>query len=76
MPYHRPLDEPDAPRGKPCAHLRSKGMYVTGQLDPAEVGHSDGYCWCNQTQQQIGPDRELVDRAACQEGRGCFETIL
>lgn len=76
MSYSRPIDEPEAPQGPACRQLRSKGMYVTGQLDPASAGHSDGYCWCNVTQQPLGPDNELVDRSACRTGRACFETTL
>lgn len=76
MPYSRPIDEPEAPQGPACLQLRSKGMYVTGQVDPTGAGHSDGYCWCNLTQRQLGPDNELADRTACQTGRGCFEALL
>lgn len=61
-----------------CRHLRSKGMYVTGRLNPSvddpEVG--DGYCWCNKTQHMIGPDDGLVDRASCAGGRTCYESIV
>jgi hypothetical protein len=61
-----------------CMHLRSKGMYVTGLVDPADdvEPHSDGYCWCNQTQHVLGPDDQLVDRANCNSGRTCYQAIL
>jgi hypothetical protein len=54
-------------------------MYVTGRLDPAaedgEVG--DGNCWCNKTQNVLGPDDQLVSRPGCTaNGRGCFEAYL
>ncbi len=44
--------------GQPmCRHLLSKGMFVSGTLNPSQDdGHmSDGYCWCNQTQGQRVP---------------------
>jgi hypothetical protein len=59
-----------------CQHLRSKGMYVTGLMDPYEDGHSDGYCWCNQTAGQYGPDDQYVDRTTCKPGRTCYQAVL
>ena len=62
-----------------CMHLRSKNMYVTGCLDPANEDYevsSDGNCWCNQTQNVIGPDDGMVDRPMCIPGRNCFEKVL
>jgi hypothetical protein len=58
-----------------CRHLLSKGMYVTGHLDPADdiEGHSDGHCWCNRTAGMLGPDDQLVDRQRCGPGRTCYE---
>ena len=59
-----------------CRHLLSKGMFLTGSLNPADhpdTPHSDGYCWCNVTQGQLGPDAQLVERPACQVGRECYE---
>lgn len=58
-----------------CLHLLSKGMFVTGQLNPADDPNnpmSDGYCWCNLTQRPLGPDAALVDRATCVQGRSCY----
>lgn len=76
MPYRKHVEDDDAQASGPaCLHLRSKGMYVTGQVNPGETGHSDGYCWCNQTQNVLGPDDQMVDRAACQVGRTCFYQI-
>jgi hypothetical protein len=61
-----------------CQHLRSKGMYVTGCLNPeeedGEVG--DGYCWCNRTQGMIGPDDGLVSRGGCAAERACYQAVL
>lgn len=71
-------DESTLQRASACLHLRSKGMYVTGCMNPeeedAEIG--DGYCWCNRTQGMIGPDDGLVARAACASGRPCYEAVL
>ncbi|MBI1901237.1 MAG: hypothetical protein HYS13_09020 [Planctomycetia bacterium] len=71
---------PDFPlnviREPACRHLLSKGMYVTGQLDPAvdDVEHlGDGHCWCALTQQAFGPDDQFVERAKCGPGRKCYE---
>lgn len=58
-----------------CRHLLSKGMYVSGTMDPEtddyEMG--DGYCWCALSQDQLGPDDKIVDRADCKPGRACYE---
>ena len=56
-----------------CRHLLSKGMFVSGMIDPAEVGMSDGHCWCNKTQHALGPDDGLVARHKCIIGRRCYE---
>lgn len=57
-----------------CIHLRSKAMYVTGDLrnpeHPDEAGSQ--YCWCNKTQHVLGPDQADVNRARCVPGRDCF----
>lgn len=58
-----------------CRHLLSKGMFVSGQMNPEaddpEVG--DGYCWCNRTAHMLGPDSQLASRQRCLPGRDCFE---
>jgi hypothetical protein len=62
-----------------CQHFRSKGMYVSGVIDPATddfEGHGDGYCWCNQTQFVYGPDDQYVDRQECNSGRSCYQPML
>jgi hypothetical protein len=59
-----------------CRHMLSKGMFLTGLINPLEnddAPHDDGYCWCNRTQGQLGPDARTVDHASCQEGRTCYE---
>ena len=67
--------QPADPLRQPaCQHLLSKGMYVTGTLDP-EVDSGlmgDGYCWCAKTQRQFGPDNGFVDRVTCVAGRSCY----
>ncbi|MEK6236559.1 MAG: hypothetical protein N2C14_17770 [Planctomycetales bacterium] len=60
----------------PCRHLLSKGMFVTGTLNPEEDDYEeigDGHCWCALTQDPMGPDRLIVERSECREGRSCFE---
>lgn len=68
----RILDQPA------CAHLRSKGMYITGTLNPAvEDGQiGDGNCWCGETQNVLGPDDALVERGRCIPGRTCFQGMI
>ena len=64
---------------KACRHLLSKGMFVTGQLNPADdpvEASSDGYCWCNRNQGMYGPDGGIVDRASCAPARACYEGRL
>ena len=61
-----------------CRHLRSKGMYVSGKMNPevedAEVG--DGHCWCNQTQNVQGPDAGMVGRRLCTPQRRCYQAVV
>ena len=61
-----------------CRHLRSKGMYVTGTMNPRvdDGAMGDGYCWCNKTQHQLGPDDQFVNREACDNQRPCYERVL
>ncbi|HEX5444259.1 MAG TPA: hypothetical protein VFW87_10540 [Pirellulales bacterium] len=71
-----PLSQPAATAAAgsaACRHLLSKGMFVSGMVDPAEVGMSDGHCWCNMTQHALGPDDGLVARQKCMLGRRCYE---
>jgi len=58
-----------------CQHLRSKGMYITGQRDLDGV-IGDGYCWCGKTQNVLGPDDALVGRLRCNNGRNCYVASL
>jgi hypothetical protein len=74
MPFEKIYDEQLPVRGPVCIHLRTKSMYVTGEIrnpdHPDEAGSQ--HCWCNLTQHVIGPDDQHVDRRACTDGRGCF----
>ena len=75
MGYQRSFSDTESVRLPPCMNLRSKAIYVTGDPDPQssdEEGSTRFNCWCNCTQHVIGPDRQLVDRKACVEGRECF----
>ena len=58
----------------PCAHLRSKAIFVTGTLDPPMHLDEEGadYCWCNLTQHVLGPDDQDVSRGRCVPGRECY----
>ena len=79
MPFKKDFDpELDVIGHPPCAHLRSKGMYVTGQVDPTDdyEGIGDGHCWCSHTQASMGPDNELADRRLCSPDRECYQQIL
>jgi hypothetical protein len=74
MPFEQYYDS-QLPVAEPaCIHLRSKAMYVTGELrnpaHPDEVGSQ--HCWCNITQHVIGPDESQVDRRSCIAGRECY----
>ncbi len=75
MPYQRSFDEPSVTDKPACVYLRSKAMYVTGEVDttnPDEID-SNASCWCNLTQHVVGPDDSGVDRLACIDGRKCFK---
>ena len=61
-----------------CRYLRSKGMYVSGTLNPAvdDGQMGDGHCWCNKTQGPLGPDDNFVERKLCVSGRKCFVSLV
>ncbi len=64
----RPMNEPN------CIHLRSKAIYVSGEIRKPEHPDEEGsqYCWCNMTQHVLGPDRRDVERVRCIPGRECY----
>lgn len=74
MPFEKYYDEAPPVTEPACIHLRSKAIYVTGDLrnpdHPDEAGSQ--YCWCNMTQHILGPDQSAVNRRACTPGRGCY----
>jgi hypothetical protein len=78
MAYERSFDEPAEPLQAVCRHLRSKAIFVSGQMEPpAELQRTgSGHCWCNWTQHVFGPDEQLVERRACDSSRTCYEPVL
>jgi hypothetical protein len=78
MPYSRSFDEEQGPIQPVCRHLRSKAIYVAGQMEPSaeQEAMGSGHCWCNFTQHILGPDDVLVDRRGCHSGRSCYEAVL
>ncbi|MGD9720636.1 MAG: hypothetical protein AB7O59_16465 [Pirellulales bacterium] len=78
MPYSRSFDELAGPLQPVCRHLRSKAIYVAGQMEPSAemVEMGSGNCWCNNTQHVLGPDSNLVDRRECNANRTCYEAVL
>lgn len=74
MPFEKYYDEKRPVREAACIHLRSKAMYVLGEIkNPDHPDEASGqYCWCNMTQHVIGPDQLHVDRHTCINGRGCY----
>ena len=75
MPYKQSFDELNVTDRPACVYLRSKAMYVSGQIDPTHADEIDSHthCWCNRTQHVIGPDEESVERGACVAGRKCYK---
>ncbi|MCA9172930.1 MAG: hypothetical protein KDB14_00375 [Planctomycetales bacterium] len=73
MPFEKHYNQLEPAEHEPCIHLRSKAIYVTGELKPH---HSDEdgshYCWCNLTQHVIGPDKSDVEHRQCGPGRECY----
>ena len=73
MGFEKQYDPPEPVTQPACIHLRSKQMYVTGNIDPEHPDEAGGqYHWCNMTQHVIGPDNIDVDRPKCIPGRGCY----
>lgn len=73
MAYKRYIDPKEPVAHPPCVHMRSKEMYVTGQVDPEHPDEGkEQYCWCNLTQHVIGPDQTAVGREECDPSRQCY----
>jgi hypothetical protein len=73
----QPVSDADVASAQ-CRHLRSKGMFITGCVNPAvedgQVG--DGHCWCSLTSHVLGPDDNFAERQGCIPGRSCFVALL
>ncbi len=69
--HHVPNNETS--RTPVCIYLRSKAIYVTGDRQ-ADHRDEDGshFCWCNQTQREVGPDGLPVLRTECTPTRDCY----
>jgi len=75
MPFEKSYDLPEPITEPACIHLRSKAMYVTGEVDAAPTDEAGShYCWCNLTQHILGPDQADVDRRHCTPGRDCYRS--
>lgn len=74
MAFQKSYDVSEPVREPACIHLRSKAMYVTGNIRNAEHPHEIGShsCWCNMTQHVIGPDQQAVSPRECRDGRTCY----
>jgi hypothetical protein len=74
MAFSKYYDVPEPVTTPPCIHLRSKAIYVTGDLKdpnhPDEAGSQ--YCWCNITQHILGPDEKSCDQRRCTPDRPCY----
>ncbi len=59
-----------------CSDLESKKILVSEGLPRVreDVLDASCHCWCAQTQQVLGPDRELVSPDTCVQGRTCFHS--
>jgi len=69
------LTSPKITVGLHCLHLRTKSMYVTAVVDPAEATFYDPYetaaYWGVVTQNGFGPDGQPVRPDLSRAGRGC-----
>jgi len=73
MAYQRYFEDEARADQPACIHLRSKSMYVTGEMKPNHPDENcEIHCWCNQSQHVLGPDQKDVDRTLCIIGRDCF----
>ena len=74
MAFEKQYDVPLPVTDSPCVHLRSKAIYVTGELTPNHADEEGGadYCWCNQTQHVRGPDNKDAHQRECIPGRDCY----
>ena len=78
MSFEKHFNLPEPVTMPPCALLRSKAIYVTGDLVNPDHPDEEGakYCWCNKTQHILGPDQKDVNQGDCVEGRECYRDIV
>ncbi|MBX3278589.1 MAG: hypothetical protein KF868_11360 [Acidobacteria bacterium] len=55
----------DTNRPNLCANLRWKGMFIWAERDATVGPTSDGFFWCQHTQNCLGPDGKLVEPTHC-----------
>ena len=73
------MENTSQPRVSPfCSALSSKKVMVEGSMPmtPEDVLDASNHCWCEETQQILGPDREVASPAACRKGRSCFRSAF
>lgn len=58
-----------------CARLRTKKYYFLEgpALEEEDLLDASNDCWCERTQQRVGPDGRVVDATDCRRGRKCYE---
>lgn len=56
-----------------CSRMRSKKLFFAEgpPRERADILDGSGWCWCAETQDAVGPDRERVDPDDCQAHRRC-----
>jgi hypothetical protein len=69
------LTSPKITVGVHCLRIRTKRMYVSSVVDPAESTFYDPYegsaYWCVDTTSGFGPDGQPVRPDVCNGERGC-----
>ena len=68
----------NAPKSPICAELRSKKYYFleSAPVESEDVLDASNDCWCNRTNDRLGPDGDGVHPDDCREGRTCFRSIF
>jgi hypothetical protein len=75
MAFSKEYPAHEAVTTPPCIYLRNKAMYLRDA-----IGHPENFpeetnapqCWCNQTQNYLGPDSQYVSRHECIPSRECY----
>lgn len=55
----------DTNRPNLCSYMRWKGMFIWAERDATVGPTSDGFFWCQHTQNCLGPDGQLVEPSRC-----------